>query len=104
MTQARVMTLRPQGREASERLTRALITLASRGQRPHCSQPEVHHYWTSEREKERELAVRWCAGCLVLEPCGEAAETQQERWGVWGGAGRTPRPYKINKDTPDQDQ
>lgn len=31
MTQARVMTLRPQGREASERLTRALITLASRG-------------------------------------------------------------------------
>jgi hypothetical protein len=48
MTQARVMALRHEGREASERLTRALITLASSGQRPHCSQPEVHNYWTSE--------------------------------------------------------
>jgi hypothetical protein len=97
MTQARVMTLRPQGREASERLTRALI-IASRGLRPHCSDPSTHGYWTSEREKERELAVRWCAGCPVLEPCGEAAEAVGERWGVRGGVDRTPRPYKINAE------
>jgi hypothetical protein len=98
------LTLTPQAREAQARLTAALVRLAARGLRTHCSDPEFHHYWSSELEKERRLTVRWCAGCPVLEPCGDAAAAVGERWGVWGGVDRTPRQYKINKDTPGQDQ
>jgi hypothetical protein len=93
--------LSPEAREAQARLTAALVRLAARGLRTHCSDPELHHYWTSEREKERRLAVRWCAGCPVSIECGDAAVAVGERWGVWSGVDRTPRPYKINSD---QDQ
>jgi hypothetical protein len=47
------MTRRSREAEANEALTRALLTIASQGQRTHCSDPETHHYWTSEREAER---------------------------------------------------
>src|SRR5688572_15917181 len=94
------LTLTPQGREA-QGPTAALVRLAARGLRTHCSDPSAHDYWTSEHHEHRELAVRWCSGCPVLEPCCEAAEARGERWGVWAGVDRTPRPYKINSD---QDQ
>jgi hypothetical protein len=33
------------GREASDVLTQALITMAAKGLRPHCSDPESHWMW-----------------------------------------------------------
>ena len=77
---------------ASERLLRALITLAARGQRTHCSDPSLSELWLSEHEPERAEAAQLCIGCPVLHPCRQAAEAQDERWGVWGVIDRTIRP------------
>jgi Transcription factor WhiB len=73
-------------------LTVALLTLASQGLRTNCSDPAIHGYWTSDNEAERSLAVRACTGCPVLVECGEAAEVNDERHGVWGGRDFTRRP------------
>jgi hypothetical protein len=70
-------------RLASARLNMALLTIAAQGLRTPCSQPETHSYWTSEHVGERQLAMLWCGGCPVFEPCGDAAEANKERWGVW---------------------
>jgi hypothetical protein len=80
------------GREAFDRLTQALITMASQGLRPHCSDSESHWIWLSERPAERQLAALMCRGCPVITECGDAAEANQERWGVWGGVDRSLRP------------
>jgi hypothetical protein len=93
-------TLTPEAREASERLTRALITIAARGLRTHCSQPEIRSWWLSDSQQERDVAARLCRGCPVFIPCAEVG--QHQRFGVWGGVDRTPRPY--NKINSDQDQ
>jgi hypothetical protein len=92
-------TLAPQAREAQARLTRALLDLASPGLRTHCSQPEIHSWWLSDSQQEREVAAKLCRGCPVLRECAEVG--RYERFGVFGGMDRTPRPYKINSD---QDQ
>jgi hypothetical protein len=80
--------------QASDKLTIALLTIASQGLRTNCSDPETHHYWTSEHQAERRLAVRACRGCPVLVECGEAATANDERHGVWGGRDYTRRPGK----------
>jgi hypothetical protein len=54
------------GRQASDRLTIALLTAASQGLRAHCSDVATHHYWLSEYPEERALAVRTCVGCPVF--------------------------------------
>jgi hypothetical protein len=77
---------------ASDALTVALLTLASRGIRPACGDAETRHLWTSDNEHERNLAVRACTGCPVLVECGEAAHANDERHGVWGGRDYTRRP------------
>jgi hypothetical protein len=77
------------GRVEGDRLTRALVEAASKGLRPNCRQPETHHYWTSEHDSERAQAALWCTGCVVFEPCGEAAAARQERFGVWASVDRT---------------
>jgi hypothetical protein len=46
-------TTRMRAAQASDALTRAPVAIASQGLRTHCSDPETHHYWTSEREAER---------------------------------------------------
>jgi hypothetical protein len=79
-------------RIASDQLTTALLTIAAKGLRAHCSQPETHHYWTSELEAERALAALACAGCPVYEPCGDAARANGERWGVWAARDFSQRP------------
>jgi hypothetical protein len=79
-------------REASERLLRALITIASQEQRTHCSDPGLSELWLSDHEPERAEAARLCTGCPVLRPCRQAAEAQDERFGVWGGIDRSIRP------------
>jgi hypothetical protein len=84
-------------RNASERLLRALITIASRGQRTHCSDPSLSELWLSESEPERAEAARLCIGCPVITECGAAAAANDERWGVWGGRDRTVRPGRPKK-------
>jgi hypothetical protein len=79
-------------RQASDQLTRRLIDLARQGIRPRCGDYETSHMWTSECEAERKQAALWCAGCPVWAECRNAAETHDERWGVWGGRDRTVRP------------
>jgi hypothetical protein len=96
---AKPQTVRPGAREAHDRLTRALVTLAAAGLRTQCNDVELHQLWLSESQQERQVAVRLCRGCPVLRECAEVG--QHERFGVFGGADRTPRPYKINSD---QDQ
>jgi Transcription factor WhiB len=87
-------------RQASDKLTIALLTIASQGLKVHCGQPETHHYWTSEYEAERRLAQLACDGCPVGRPCGEAAEANDERWGVWNGVDRSVRAgKKLQRDS-----
>jgi hypothetical protein len=69
---------------AEHRLTMALIALAVRGERPRCSDPVDHALWTSDDQHDRAVAVQWCAGCPIIDPCGQAADERGERWQVWG--------------------
>jgi hypothetical protein len=80
------------GREASDRLTTALVTMASQGRRPNCSDPESHRLWLSEHPQERAQAALMCGGCPVLTECGDAAEANGERFGVWSGRDYTRPP------------
>jgi hypothetical protein len=83
------------GREASDRLTQALLAMASQGLRPNCSDPESHWMWLSEDPTERTLASLWCHGCPVLTECGDAATADGERFGVWASVDRTRAPGKA---------
>jgi hypothetical protein len=87
-------TIPNRGRVESDRLTTALLNLTSRGQRPHCSDPETHHYWLSEEQHERALAIRGCQHCPVLTECRNAAEAQRETFGVYGAKDFTKHPRK----------
>jgi hypothetical protein len=78
-------------RVATDRLTIALLNLASQGQRVHCSDPVTHSYWLSEHPAERALAALACRGCPVFVECGEAAAANDERWGVWNAVDRSVR-------------
>jgi hypothetical protein len=73
---------------ATQQLNRRLLT----GNRPRCSDPVDHQLWTSEDQRDRDIASTWCKGCEYLELCGQAAEERQETWGVWGGRDRSIRP------------
>lgn len=75
---------------AGERLTTALVSLASRGGRPPCGDWRERHLWTSELAEDRAAAVKLCTGCPIIVPCGEAADAAGERWHVWAGRDRTP--------------
>ena len=79
---------------AGDRLTRALINMAARGQRTHCSDVELHHLWLSESVTERGVAATLCGGCPVQPECLAAATGNQERFGVYGGHDFTRRPGK----------
>jgi hypothetical protein len=67
------------GQQASDALTVALLTAAANGLRAHCSDWVTHHYWLSEFEAERKLAMRACAGCPVFTECGVAAKANEEQ-------------------------
>jgi hypothetical protein len=79
-------------RAAAEALTRALIDLTSRGQRPSCGDYGTSHLWLSEDAGERRLAARMCAGCAVWAACDAAGVHQ--RFGTWAGRDRTRAPGK----------
>lgn len=77
---------------AHQRLELAVLQLAAEGRRPRCGDAGAHEVWLSEKADVRELAVQWCAGCPVLQLCDQAADAGDERFGVWAGVDRTPRP------------
>jgi hypothetical protein len=79
------------GATAAERLTKALIDAAARGERHHCSDHETGHMWLSEDEHERAQAARMCIGCPVQMECWAVARARRERFGVWGAVDFTPR-------------
>jgi Transcription factor WhiB len=79
------------GAIASARFTKALIDLATRGLRTHCSDPETHHLWLSEDRHERAQAARLCVGCPVQPECWSVAVTRREWFGVWGAVDFTPK-------------
>jgi hypothetical protein len=83
------------GREASDKLTLALIAMAAKGLRPNCSDPESHWMWLSEHRQERALAARMYGGCAVIAECGDAADANGERFGVWSGRDYTRSPGKA---------
>jgi len=74
---------------AAERLTRALVELATEGRRPRCGEAGSHGLWLSDDADDRAQAVRWCVGCPVLDECGAAADEHGEKHHVWGGVDRT---------------
>ncbi|HEX8509731.1 MAG TPA: WhiB family transcriptional regulator [Propionibacteriaceae bacterium] len=84
--------------EAQEALTLALVTMASRGQRPRCGDPVTGEMWLSDISEERSTAAGWCAGCPVLVECGQAAAATGEAFGVWGGVDRTPKPQRQRQE------
>jgi len=71
--------------EANERLTRALISLAARGQRPRCGDYETSWMWLDEDPHIRAQAALLCHDCPVIVECGDAADANDERHFVWGG-------------------
>lgn len=88
------MTTTPQRNAvaASEWFNQALVSMAARGERTHCSDVGTAGLWLSESEGDRREAEALCIGCPVIEPCGQSAEARQERWGVWGGKDRSVLP------------
>jgi hypothetical protein len=87
---------------ATDQLTRALLDMAARGERTHCSDPITHDLWLSESDSERATAVMLCDRCPVEAVCRETAELRDERWGVWGGRDFSVRPgRKKARSSPD---
>lgn len=70
---------------ATALLDRALLAMAQRDERVRCSDPITHNMWTSDDQRDRQIAVAWCADCPVIRECGAAADARDERWHVWGG-------------------
>jgi hypothetical protein len=79
---------------ANDALTQALVRAAARGVRPRCGDYETSYMWLSEDAGERRLAALMCAGCAVLQECGEVGRHQ--RFGVFGGRDTTNRPGRRN--------
>jgi len=74
---------------ASDRLTTALVKMATEGRRPPCA-GSGSDSWLSNDWREREAAAVACGGCPVLDACDAAAEENGE---VLRGLGRA-RPRK----------
>jgi len=77
---------------AATTLSAALLDLDSRGERTPCQTEPGSGYWTSDVREEREQAAAWCIGCSVLDLCAAAADESRERWHVWAGIDRGPKP------------
>jgi hypothetical protein len=77
---------------ATQRLNIALVTMAANGERPRCADPVTRDMWTSDDQHDRDVAARWCTGCVVLTLCADAAEEREEKWHVHGGRDFTRKP------------
>lgn len=80
---------------ASERLNRALAEIARQGLRRNCA--EQGELWISEYAEERQLAIKLCRGCPILDVCDQTASARRESWGVWGGKDRSRSPGKVGR-------
>jgi hypothetical protein len=69
--------------------------MAARGDRPRCADPVDHDLWTSESAEDRAIAVKHCAGCVIILECGDAADELGEKWYVFGGVDRTKTKAKA---------
>lgn len=79
--------------EAEVALTRALLGLAERDQRPRCWRDAR---FTSDDADERAEAALECERCPIVGPCWTAG--QAETAGVWGGVDRHDnRPAPRNR-------
>ena len=76
---------------AGERLAIALEAAVFRGDRVPCAGREE---WVSEDVDERAEAARACRPCPVTALCAAAADEHREKFGVWAGVDRTPRPRR----------
>ena len=74
---------------ARDVLDRALVDLASRGERPRCAEPADGHLWTSDEIEDRRRAARLCSRCPVLRACASSAEEERDVFTVRGGRDRT---------------
>lgn len=93
----REITPRPLGPVAAAahaELGRAVTVLADQNIRTPC-QGEDSHFWFSESTEDRTEAARRCAPCPILDLCNTTAKVARERWGVWGGRDRTPKPKSV---------
>jgi len=79
---------------ATDNLTRALLDIAARGLRTHCSDAGTGGLWLSEHPSERAEAARLCRGRPVIQPCAHAATANNETFGVFGGRDFTRPPGK----------
>jgi hypothetical protein len=84
-------TIPNRGRHETDALTRALISTAAAGLRPHCSDPSLSELWVSDHPGERQEAAKLCRHCPVEVECRTAADARDERWHVWGGRDYTRR-------------
>jgi hypothetical protein len=92
------MTRRMSEAQATEALTRALITAASQGKRPRCSDGEASWMFLDENDQIRKIAATYCAGCFVWEECDQVGRHQ--RFGTWASRDRTQRPcQKLKPDS-----
>lgn len=66
----------------------ALADHAQRGDFPECHGSDD---WLSEAPEVRAEAARWCAPCIVLGQCTEAARELKPSFGVFGGKDWTKR-------------
>jgi hypothetical protein len=78
----------------ADQLTFALLAMAERGERTHCSDASAEHLWLSEHEAERALAAQLCRHCPVEAECLASALLNDERFGVFGGRDFTRSPGK----------
>lgn len=85
------MTAR-EARQATDLLTMALLNAASRGEKIPCGDWSVNHLFLSEDPADRQIAMRLCHSCPVFDPCGEAADANQEVFDVRAGGDYTRRP------------
>jgi Transcription factor WhiB len=76
---------------AAMALDRGIVSLASRGGRLRCGDPDDHRLWVSEEYLDRKRAALLCCDCPVLRLCGLWADSFHASFGVFGGVDRTTR-------------
>jgi hypothetical protein len=83
------------GRIAQDQFTRALLDAAARGERIPCGDDSISYLFLSGDPAERQLGMRACHGCVVFDPCGEAALANREVFSVRAGRDFTKSPGRT---------
>jgi hypothetical protein len=86
----------PRPRRWNDRLDRALLSLAIRGERVRCSDPVDHLLWTALDGHSRCLRDPTVKGWSVFDLCGLAAWERNEKWGVFAGVDFTRKTGRAN--------